>query len=89
MLTVATGLVLAAAIIGGSAHAKDMSPQQNTAWQQVYSCSRTPAASTAIRRRTTLSRAMTGTAFANVVRGMAGDGVPALQCVTCHQRATP
>ena len=40
MSTVATVLVLVVAIIGGSAHAKDLSPQQKrvdglTAWQEV------------------------------------------------------
>jgi hypothetical protein len=109
MLTVATVLVLVVAIIGGSARAKDLSPQQKkdaiaqprsgeagpsrrvdglTAWQGVYSVLTHPRC---INCHTATNYPQQGDDrhrhFANVVRGHAGDGVPALQCMTCHQRA--
>src|SRR5437762_3316591 len=56
------------------------------AWQQVYSV---PTHPRCINCHTATNYPQQGDNrhlhFANVVRGPAGKGVPALQCVTCHQ----
>src|SRR5437870_6181168 len=58
------------------------------AWQQVYSVLTHPRC---INCHTATNYPQQGDDrhrhFANVVRGPAGKGVPALQCVTCHQEA--
>src|SRR5713226_3982931 len=58
------------------------------AWQQVYSVLTHPRC---INCHTATNYPQQGDDrhrhFANVVRGPAGNGVPALQCVTCHQEA--
>src|SRR2546430_670824 len=58
------------------------------AWQQVYSVLTHPRC---INCHTATSYPQQGDDrhrhFANVVRGRAGKGVPALQCATCHQEA--
>jgi len=58
------------------------------AWQQVYSVLTHPRC---INCHTATSYPQQGNDrhrhFANVVRGPAGKGVPALQCATCHQEA--
>src|SRR5258708_20624291 len=59
-----------------------------TAWHQVYSVLTQPRC---LNCHTATDYPQQGDDrhrhFANVVRGPAGAGVPALQCVTCHQRA--
>ena len=82
MSTVATVFVLVAAILGGSAHAEDLSPQQKkdavaaAAWQQVYSVLTHPRC---INCHTATNYPQQGDDrhrhFANVVRGQTGDGV--------------
>jgi len=58
------------------------------AWQQVYSVLTSPRC---INCHTATSHPDQGDDrhrhFANVVRGPEGKGVPALQCVTCHQES--
>jgi cytochrome c5 len=58
------------------------------AWQQVYSVLTSPRC---INCHTATSHPQQGDDrhrhFANVVRGPEGKGVPALQCVTCHQES--
>jgi hypothetical protein len=58
------------------------------AWQQIYSVLTHPRC---INCHTATNYPQQGDDrhrhFANVVRGPAGKGVPALQCVTCHQEA--
>lgn len=58
------------------------------AWQQVYSVLTHPRC---INCHTATNYPQQGDDrhrhFANVVRGPAGKGVPALQCITCHQEA--
>jgi hypothetical protein len=58
------------------------------AWQQVYSVLTSPRC---INCHTATSHPHQGDDrhrhFANVVRGPEGKGVPALQCVTCHQES--
>ena len=58
------------------------------AWQQVYSVLTNPRC---INCHTATNYPQQGNDrhrhFANVVRGPVGNGVPALQCVTCHQEA--
>src|SRR2546425_5689476 len=58
------------------------------AWQKVYSVLTSPRC---INCHTATNYPQQGDDrhrhFANVVRGPAGKGVPALQCVTCHQEA--
>jgi hypothetical protein len=58
------------------------------AWQQVYSVLTSPRC---INCHTATSHPQQGDDrqrhFANVVRGPEGKGVPALQCVTCHQKS--
>src|SRR5262245_16261422 len=59
-----------------------------TAWQQIYSVLAHPRC---INCHTATNYPQQGDArhrhFANVMRGPAGKGVPALQCVTCHQES--
>src|SRR6202171_2801056 len=58
------------------------------AWQQVYSVLTSPRC---INCHTATNYPQQGeirqTHFAHVVRGPRGKGVPALQCVSCHQEA--
>lgn len=58
------------------------------AWQQVYSVLTHPRC---INCHTATNYPQQGDDrhrhFANIVRGPAGKGVPALQCITCHQEA--
>src|SRR5262245_38347933 len=58
------------------------------AWQQVYSVLTHPRC---INCHTATNYPQQGDDrhrhFANVTRGPAGKGVPALQCITCHQEA--
>ena len=58
------------------------------AWQQVYSVLTSPRC---INCHTATNHPQQGDDrhrhFANVVRGPEGKGVPALQCVTCHQES--
>src|ERR1700740_3864619 len=58
------------------------------AWQQVYSVLTSPRC---INCHTATSHPQQGDDrhrhFANVLRGPEGKGVPALQCVTCHQES--
>jgi len=58
------------------------------AWQQVYSVLTHPRC---INCHTATNYPQQGDDrhrhFANVVRGPAGEGIPALQCITCHQEA--
>jgi hypothetical protein len=72
-------------------HAKSMLDPQSAglaAWQRVYSVLTNPRC---INCHTATNYPQQGDDrhrhFANVVRGPAGSGVPALQCVTCHQEA--
>lgn len=64
------------------------SPAGLAAWQQVYSVLTSPRC---IDCHTATSHPQQGDDrhlhFANVVRGPEGKGVPALQCVTCHQQS--
>src|SRR5579871_4881429 len=59
-----------------------------TAWQQVYSVLTNPRC---INCHTATNYPQQGDDrhrhFANVARGPVGAGVPALQCITCHQEA--
>lgn len=59
-----------------------------TAWQQVYSVLTNPRC---INCHTATNYPQQGDDrhrhFANVMRGPSGNGIPALQCITCHQEA--
>ena len=75
-------LAIVLALVGGGAEAAE----GLAAWQQVYSVLTSPRC---INCHTATSHPQQGDDrhrhFANVVRGSDGMGVPALQCVTCHQ----
>jgi hypothetical protein len=68
---------------GGSTRAEGLA-----AWQQIYSVLKHPRC---INCHTATNYPQQGDDrhrhFANVVRGGDGEGVPALQCITCHQEA--
>ena len=86
-----------AAVVGWTSHPPPENPQSASskttartdglaAWQQVYSVLTHPRC---INCHTATNYPQQGDDrhrhFANVVRGPDGKGVPALQCVTCHQ----
>jgi hypothetical protein len=89
-------LILAACVApipcaGGGGQDSGQKPKQEAglaAWQQVYSVLTHPRC---INCHTATNYPQQGDDrhrhFANVVRGPGGKGVPALQCITCHQEA--